>query len=120
MPPTTSGACVVRAIERMACLKAEIVFNKWRGRFRPDDEIGMRGIRRAGDFARWRAGLRNAGDVRFALFAGQAREFRDMAIPLRAPPVVACAHIEIRLNQNGSSSGVGNRRRNRPSRRNRR
>ena len=93
-------------------LEAEIVFDEGRGRFGPDDEVGMGGIRRADDFALGRAGLRNAGYVGFALLAGEAREFGDMAVPFGALPVVACAHVEIGLNEDGGGSGVSVGRRN--------
>ncbi len=112
MPPTTIGACVASAIVRKACLKLRIILDEGRGRFRPDDEIGMRGIRRADDLARGRAGLRNAGDVGLALLARQVRELGDMPVPLRALPVVARAHVEIGLNEHGGGRGIGLRRRN--------
>src|SRR5208282_87140 len=73
-------------------LEAEVILNERRGRFGPDDEVGMGRIWRANNFARRRARLRNSGDVRLALLAGQTRKFGDMSIPLRTLPVVARAH----------------------------
>ena len=66
-------------------LKARIVLEERRGRLGPHDKIGMRRIRRADDFARGRAGLRNSGDVGLALLAGQVRELGDVAVPLPGP-----------------------------------
>ncbi len=64
----------------------------------------MRRIRRADNLACRRTGLRNSGDISLAFLARQARELGDMAVPLRTRPIVARAHIEVRLNQDGGRS----------------
>src|SRR5580693_4487006 len=48
-------------------LKARVVLEEWRRRFGPDHEIGMRRIGRADYFAVGCTGLRNSGDIGFAL-----------------------------------------------------
>ena len=52
------------------------------------------------------AGLRNSGDVGFALFVGEVLELGDVAVPLAgAGPVVVAAHIEVGLDEDGGGRG---------------
>ena len=72
---------------RLACdlfqrlLKPRIPLNEWRGRLRPDHQIGMDGIRRTKYRSFRRAGLGNAGDESLALFPRQLDESGNMAVP---------------------------------------
>ena len=89
-------------------LEALVLFEEGRGRLGPDDQIGMRGIRRTGDLAVWRAGLRQARDVRFAVFAAEFDEVGDVPLEFAGrEPVAGVLHVEIGLDQNG---GCGSRR----------
>ena len=62
-------------------LEARIVLQKGRWRFWPDDEIRVRCVGRTNDLAIACVRLRDSGDVRFALLAGEAIEFRYVPVP---------------------------------------
>jgi hypothetical protein len=75
----------------------------------------MRGVRRADDLARGRAGLGNSSDVGLALLFGQFGELGDVARPIRRPwPWVLVTHIKIGLDQDSGGGGhrLGRRQKN--------
>src|ERR1700733_1555548 len=66
----------------------------------------MRGIGRTNDFAVPCAGLRDTGDVGFALLRSEMLELGDVTFPFAgAGPVVVAAHIEVGLEEDGGSRG---------------
>src|ERR1035437_5721266 len=68
----------------------------------------MRGIGRADDFAGWSTGLRDSGDVGFALLGGEFGEVGDVAVPLAGThPEAGAGDIEIGLNEHGGGCGGG-------------
>src|ERR1017187_1839896 len=68
----------------------------------------MRGIGRADDFAGWSTGLRDSGDVGFALLGGEFGEVGDVAVPLAgAHPKAGAGDIEIGLDEDSGGRGGG-------------
>jgi hypothetical protein len=99
--PTITGASHLRH----SLLKAQLLLGEGGRRFRPRDQIGSRGLRRACHLLLRRAGLRNARDVGLAIFVSQAHEIGHVLVPRGSLPGVRGADIEVGLNQNRRGAG---------------